>query len=315
MNRSEQGNLRYQIRSRSFYNQERKKEYLAYLSDRGTPVVEIIQTEKTFQYLRKTEEEYDRDACTFSREEAEIAFNRFFGRRSITDAKFTLINRVRRYVRWCQKSGVEGACDGFFAFTPDKDAYKSSKVVNPNNLARVLRDFSTVADEDDAANGPYFRLCVWMLYAGMTPEEIDLFRGDHVSVSALLISIDSYRQFRLESECLDDLVAVLANESDARPTLLPASAVKLVRPSSWYLTVAGNAAKKQIPFDFYPQNVLLCGLFYRMWKNESFQSGSLDFDVIAEEAAGMGVTFPAGRKQSEFFREQYERWKCAYGLL
>ena len=303
-------NLRYQVnKTRAFYNQKQKEDYIDYIKEKGASIEEGIRTERMFEILRKTEDILDRDASGFSREEAAEAFGRFC---DIKQTQYTLLNRIRKYVKWCRKTGVQGVGNGFFEFTPEKENYKPSKVANPRGLEIILNDIRRI-DGEGSLYGPHFRLCVWLMYAGATIDLLDHFDAEGVSVPDLAVSFEGSARLVLEPESVGDLIAVLKGEHGGEYDLLPSGAEYLQLPSHWYLRMAKDA-ESRTHFDFSPQNVLICGMFYRMWKRETLESRRLIFSDLAEEARRKGILFRGRGDIALEFKEQYERWKCAFQL-
>lgn len=291
-----------------YYRPKQKEKFLAYLSDSGTPIMEILQMERILEVLGKTETELDKDACTFTAEEAAAAFDRFIAFKK--NDRFAVCNRIRKYVLWCKKNGEENVSDGFFIFSPDEGIYKETKVANPTELAG---DIAKLRAMDPERYGPHFGLCVWMLYAGMSTDQLNNVWSGLIDATELYVSFGEGKEYVLEKESLPDLIAVLEDEPDDRPLLLPEYAYYVRLPSYLYLMLSTDAVGK-IDFDFTPQNVRICGLFYRAWKQETFQNGSLDFELLAGEVVRSGIALRAG-KEAEEFKCQYERWKCAFGLI
>lgn len=294
----------------TYYQPEQKEKFLTYLSESGYPLMDILRTEKTFSVLARTEIELGKDACAFTEDEARLAFGRFlvFG---FQKDKFTIINRIRKYVLWCKKTGVENVGDGFLSYTTEKGPYRESKVANPVELAGVVAKLRTL---DSTGCGPHFGLCAWMFYAGLTEDQIDRVTPDMIDTDGLYVSFGEEQSFRLEKESIEDLTAVLGDASDKRPLMLPRNTGEVRVPSQWYLLRAQDAAGAA-QFDFYPRNVRICGLYYKMWKNETLQNSVLDYAALTAEAERIGFVFRSERGAAEEFREQYERWKCAFHLL
>ena len=320
------------------YNSELKQRFISEKTN-------SIKTAASYKFLFDSIEHFEIDAgvdvCQMNPEMMSVVVN------SLSSAKRTtyftsMYNRLKQYVDWCVKSGVDGANNiPKMSSCGISDDFAKEIIRSPKHLDSV---FSRIFNPDELESiDVIYKTYLWLAYSGIYDGSKTVFiNDDDVDFSYMVVRYDGreyeiYREAiktfkfccnikifrfirgqnggssqvkRVDGKCL--LRATAGSDSDADR----ASAYMRVRTSLPRRTRNNRESGVDIP-DLSYKNVWLSGVFYRNYERE-LAGLDVDFSQAASDEVGIDI---CGQERIYrmnrcivLLKRDYERWKMALDI-
>lgn len=289
-----------------------------------------------FNAFEPYETGWDADLCTKDRETLQPIVDDMLGLR--VKSQQLRLTILQEYVKWCLRTGVQGACDGMLHVDSSSlEKMRRQTVKNPRHLQRYLDEICDPEIECTADNT--LRVFYWLAYGGMKEEDIFRVTAKDVDLSEMLVRLDGeeypiYREAIPAFKNCMSLKQFLYNHPNygagkvsyrdradgnllirgirATPSML-SMRTELSRRSKRRLDDGSTAMK----LSYY--RVWLSGIFYRMYEGE-LAGIKADFSKVAADSmegktykldSGRNTPLAKQRKLAAEYAADYERWKAA----
>ena len=319
------------------YNEELKRRFIAeYAKSLSHEKVCI----KAFDAIMPFEQEWGADLCTKSRDELESAMAKIVGLRA--RSKWQRVIVYQKYVGWCLRNQVSGACDGMLNVLCDNlDRVRSGMVFNPMDLQNFLDAVFDPAS-DGTTDCIHHSFC-WMAYAGMRAQDIIDTKCSEVDFDNMVIRFggDEYAIYRegltatrtasrssgflyRNRAYQDGKQEMIRNRVPGDTVVRGIRGVMTVESESTVLSKANLRAirdgdtTKRLTY----HSIWLSGLFYRI-RIAELSGVPVDFSEAAEEfmegkeyklESGRNTLAAKKRAVMRDFQNDYVRWKAAMPL-
>lgn len=331
------------MKSTRMYHAERKERFL---SERPTtPAMEAL-FRNVFDMVAPYEEEKNADVCTWNEGELKKVLEILSGFRNYSSENRAQL--LRRYIRWCIDTGVEGATDAVFHVRADGlSKVREMTLSGPAHLQRCLDAiFSPV---EDMSSDNTIRGYCWLAYFGMDEDDIVRVTSKSIDYRTYRVKFEgsNYKMFDVAYPCLHVLTDMSAfrfyhpGYEDGfiwRPRMDGDRLLRGVRsaepPASFFRSklskLASDAFKdNKIDVKISYFRIWISGEFYRAYLRER-AGEKVDFSHLAERAVLMreekGKPYKLAseknsrteaakkREISSDYMDDYIRWKNAYAI-
>ena len=288
-----------------------------------------------FNAFEPFETEWGADLCTRDAETLQPIVDEMIGLRAKSQQLRLTI--LQEYVKWCLKTGVQGACDGMLRVeTVSLEKMKRQTVKNPKHLQRYLDEICDAESEQTADNT--LRCYYWLAYSGMREEDIFSVKDSDVDFAEMLVHFNGkdYPIYREAIKALRNCATlsrfvyrhpnyggdktVYRDRADGRLLVRGIRAVPSVASMRVELSRRSKrcieSGRTSMQLSYY--RVWLSGRFYRLYETE-LAGGTVDFtELAAEHMEGRTYKLESGRntpmaKQRKLAAEyaiDYNRWKA-----
>lgn len=297
-----------------FVNRKIKEEFLEEMMETGTPPIETSVAAKTFVAVHKAEGIAGKDLYAFSSEEAERCF--YNELRRMNPTVYAGWYMLDRYGSWCRRNGIySGECGFVDRIPPGLEDYKKRKIPSPITVMNTLDRLEQICEHDDSRYGVRFRCCVWLGYFGLHWNKLDFITTDSIDLDNMRILYPDDEPYKMYFESVKDFRRLRKMDCGDGIYLLPDPQSYYARVIEWYeRLVADSESRFYVSHDLSYKNVMLCGLFYRLFSYE-MDGGHVNYNESTNEAVRDGLVNKNARSSektiNDFF-EAYSRWKLAF---
>ena len=289
----------------------------------------------TFKVAAKYEEEWGADICTRSAEELDGLVNEIAGLR--TKAKWTRINVLKKYVKWCINNNVPGACDGMLNINSvGYGKLKLYMIKNPLQMDKFLTD--VFGDDTDPTIDDVYKGYLWLAYHGVNHDFITELKTSDIDLFNRTIKykgryLEIYpKAFPVLKNLLSDTMIYRKNdyaESKRERNRAPGDKllrgfrtstvnVRGIRDEVSRKVARANKSGNTDKVISY-QRAWMSGIFYRAYEAEEL-GDTVEFISIANEYIedkNFDDSVPHEVRLASISREfkrDYEKWKGAFNL-
>ena len=317
------------------YNESLKKRFLKEQFRTDSNTLEFAAT--TFEACKEFEQNWGADLCTKTAEELTPMVESLVGLR--VKSKWSRINVLRSYVKWCLAIGVPNAKDGMLHVDCiGLGKVRVQMVRSPEHLQKYLDEICEPESEETIENT--YRCYYWMAYGGIEEDDILTITNSDIDFERKVIHykgrvIEIYRQAWPAFE-----IALFLKQFQYKHDGYPADkkvyrsrvpgdiVVRGIRSAPSKMTMRTELSRRskrcmedgrtKMQLSYF--RVRLSGLFYRMYQEEMLE-GYVDFnDAAAEFMEGKVYKLDSGRNTPEAKKRQiandyfqdYQRWKAAF---
>ncbi len=315
------------------YNPMLKERFIADYSDKESMQA---MARGFFELFEEYETKWAADLCTRSAEEIEPIVNKMIGMRR--GSKYSRMNVLSMYLKWCVEHQVPGAKDtrGEIVVSRD-DNMRRGTVANPAHLQWYLNQLLRPESEDTIDN--VLRCYYWLAYGGATEDEALGVKISDVNFTTMTVKCSGYKEipiyrealpaFRSCTELTQFRVVLPHYKKDSFRDRAPGdlllrgikpeinhSAFRV--PMSNKTKAAVEAGKTDLRLSYF--RVFISGVFYRTYELE--RAGMpIDFKKIASSQLQVidrsKLTKPQNAKtrrtlKAREFQYDYECWKRVY---
>lgn len=313
------------------YNQEVKIRFIReYTQSMATESFAVT----VFNLFAPYEEGWEADLCTRTTEELQVAADAVLSMR--IQSQMQQLRIISAYCKWCVLNGVPGATDGgtHIAFS-GMDKMRMRMVSGPVHLQKYLDEvFPPVENETVSI---VYRCYYWMAFAGIKETDVLSVKCADVDLSDLVIRFggkeyDLYREaiptFRLATTLTsfnyfhENPTYVARRERRAGDALI--RGIKPLESLKSLQSAMGRPPKEAFETGKTRQrltyrNVMLSGLFYRVYENERSGIPHNFADIVAEKTEGKEYATSRGMSKKQILKqienrylEDYQRWKFVF---
>ena len=309
------------------YQPEQKKKFMEQYTQSPSVLHSCLMV---FKACQPFEEQWGADLCTQSGPELQKMIDSIVGLREY--GRKTRLSILREYVKWCQETGVEGACDGIFHVSVEGVGKMQEQTVrSPLHLQTCL---DAVFDpESEKTVDATCRLYYWLAFSGLREEDIIRVRASDVNFKTMEILLDGenypiYREALMTFRVCATEKAFLYKHANYETVRDRADGNLLIRgirsqPNVKYLrmvcsTKYGKAVEEgntDIRLSYF--RVWLSGVFYRFYEAES-AGLEPDYTAVVERLMeGKSYSFESDRHTIRAYRmrrlrqlkQDYQNWK------
>lgn len=322
------------------YNADQKA---AFLSQFQNPSDSYKLFRNMFLSISGAEERADKDVSLFDETELIEVFPNIAGIRY--ESSVAMLSQLRRYVKWCQEQGHQ-TDDSIFSYEPDLSAkIRMCYVRSPEHLLFVLDHVFAQADQNEIEY--VYRSYLWLAYFGFTePEAAEISSSDVDFVGMTIKGRQIYQEsvYDLRKVCsLTEFTEMKRNLTvvrskgdkilrgkptakslaDALATTYRQSVSRAFKKAEEELAEFGQGHPDLDSIQLSFKRVYLSGVFYRAYQSEIL-GDDVSFDNVVNERYERDKQFyrhgEKGITKSKYhmklgYREDYEVWKRAFGLL
>ena len=149
------------------YNEEQKMRFIS-CKDFATDNNEK-RYRGLFRIIAPTEEKYGADVCTFNEEQIRETLDGLLGLRN--QSKWARINALKRYIKWCEVSGVKNVSNAMFDIEFDgTKQFRQKTIANPAHMQRYLNTIFSPVEDETVDN--VFRCYLWLAYMGILEDDL-----------------------------------------------------------------------------------------------------------------------------------------------
>lgn len=314
------------------YNEKLKRQFIASYTKTESM---IKLCESVFNAFEESENKWDADLCTRSKEELQPVLSKVVGFR--VRSKWTRLIILKDYVRWCIGMNIQGACGDMLDITNvGLEKVRIQTIPNPKSLQNYLNVL--FAPEDEKTTDNIYRCYYWLAYAGMDENDIMKVKCSDIDFENMVVNYDrrlttipiypeSIKCLRYCAE-LDSFRFIHPNYIEAkwRPRVSGNLLIRGVKTqgslSSIRVEMSKRAKDKEDKTNFKLSyfRVWISGVFYRAHQGE-LAGEKADFaDITAAQMEGKTYKLDSGRNTlaakhrqlTRDYEEDYERWKLAW---
>ena len=329
---------------KEMYNPDMKQKFIdkVYAGRDSTAAI----ARNVLKSLGEYERNWGADFCTRSPEEISPVLDNVLGMR--VSSKWSSVNILKEYIRWCIMNGYPGATDSLKKINIDISGYEKVKmqtVANPIQLQKYFDDI--FSPESDETMDIVYRCYLWMAYMGIPEEEALNIKSGNVDFALMRIKYGDkeapiYRESLASFRSASDLTSfkyVHTRYTTVRDRVLGDMLLRGVKENVHKYTIRQvtsrkfseeeNIKKTGKKLSFY--RIWISGLFYRMYEQER-AGGDVDFTDIAKEEVSKIRLDPSGNpapyiynhdkdgeqqriyRKTRDYNEDYNRWKFVFGI-
>lgn len=317
------------------YNEEIKE---AFLSSYTKSHSQEVAARWTFKACEPFESAWGSDLCTRSVEELTDMSEQIIGVRS--PGKWTRVNILRAYVRWCLKKKVPGATDAMLRVECDgTESFRKQMLRSPEALEEWLNKMLKPVSE--GTPDIIFRCFYWLAWHGVQQDDVISITADNIDLNRKILYYHD-RQIELCRQSWDAIEAAVKMTGfnvhngnyrlttyDYMPRVDHPSILRSVKSEPVYSSITimltrrerryeKESGEKLPRYSYY--NVWLSGAFYMAYMTEC-KEHYVDFgDLAAEFMRGKEYSFnddiaARRRKRTQVsgdYARDYEKWKSVF---
>lgn len=314
------------------YNEKRKEEFIQLYS-------KSMSTQKAcrnvFNAFEKYEEAWGADLCTRSTEELQPIINMIVGLRGRT--KWARLIILKKYVKWCIGTGVDGATSGMLDITHiGLEKMRQETIPNPSALQQYLNSIF-VPPEKNTTSNVYHCYC-WLAYMGFAEEDILKVKISDVDLDKMIIHYPErgdVQIYKAAIPCIkncverDDFVFQSSHYETTIPRVEGNTLVRGIKQQPNLLsirsivsrTAKANEEKTGMRLSYF--RIWLSGVFYRKLIDEINGEQDINFeDIVAIQTARKTYKLDSGRNTisdkkkylAREYKDDYDRWKLTWRL-
>lgn len=317
------------------YNEELKERFIsAYTKSKSQETA----TRWTFKACEPFEVSWGSDLCTRNVDELREMSEKIIGVRN--PGKWTRINILRAYVRWCLKAKVPGATDAMLNVECDgSEAFKNQMLKSPKMLNEWMDKM--LKPVSDGTPDIVFRCFYWLAWHGVRQEDALSITAENFDLGRKILYYDD-KQIELCRQSWDAFEAAVKMTGfnvhngnyrlttyDYMPRVDHPSILRSVKSEPVYGSITVMLTRRERKYEketgeklnrYSYYNVWLSGVFYRTYIIEC-EEMYVDFsDLAVEFMRGKEYSFKddkAARRRKLVqvagdYERDYEKWKSVF---
>lgn len=300
------------------YNSDQK---LRFIHDITTSATVALGYERIFNRSEKIELLYSRDMCLMTREQIADVISEFTASKSSTTKGY--IRQIRTYIRWCYDNGLSESYVEIDETNVDRDTQIINAMVkDPTDLQERLNILFD--KESELTKDLRYRCYFWLAFMGITKDDMPKITTDDVDVALRIVELNN-TVYQIP-ECAVDAFKACASQTffyvsafnmqykseraDTNVLLRASKDVILSKSLSLSSTIDRRRKERHAIFTLRYSDILLSGMFYRMYLSE--QDGvPVDFKgAIAENTHKQSTV----SRKNKRYKAEYYAWKKAFNL-